>query len=233
MKATRLPVAWLDSDLEFHQFPQLFAPGGWDDGPRDVAIFNYWGNESKGQNKPSTGSGVVYFNSTTRSKNLLVAWAEAMAFDTNTEAPDDQVLNELLGKGWVHRASFGWLPSSYLRVPPLFYRGVVPVIDHDHGNPPGLIAHSGKAALMPRIGIGKGPMEWRDGGMKPANCTSIYAEPEMPDWQKEQLKAKHKKQLKCKSTAQQITEEWCNGACNSDISDPGCDEFCQCEEVKP
>ena len=89
MKATRLPVAWLDSDLEFHQFPQLFAPGGWDDGPRDVAIFNYWGNESKGQNKPSTGSGVVYFNSTTRSKNLLVAWAEAMAFDTNTEAPDD------------------------------------------------------------------------------------------------------------------------------------------------
>ena len=24
--------------------------------------------------------------------------------------------------------------------------------------------------------------------MKPANCTSIYAEPEMPDWQKEQLK---------------------------------------------
>jgi hypothetical protein len=28
MKATRLPVAWLDSDLEFHQFPQLFAPGG-------------------------------------------------------------------------------------------------------------------------------------------------------------------------------------------------------------
>ena len=143
------------------------------------------------------------------------------------------MLNELLGKGWVHRASFGWLPSSYLRVPPLFYRGVVPVIDHDHGNPPGLIAHSGKAALMPRIGIGKGPMEWRDGGMKPANCTSIYAEPEMPDWQKEQLKAKHKKQLKCKSTAQQITEEWCNGACNSDISDPGCDEFCQCEEVKP
>jgi hypothetical protein len=206
---------------------------------------------------------VVYFNSTTRAKNLLVAWAEAMAFDTNTEAPDDQVFNELLGKGWVHRASFGWLPSSYLRVPPLFYRGVVPVIDHDHGNPPGLIAHSGKAALMPRIGIGKGPMEWRDGGMKPANCTSIYAEPEMPDWQREQLKvtptipnshsnpnlnphpnsyphsnpnqAKHKKLLKCKSveSAQQITSEWCDGACNSDVSDPGCDEFCECDEVKP
>tara|TARA_B100000795_G_scaffold113525_1_gene84148 strand:+ start:84 stop:1811 length:1728 start_codon:yes stop_codon:yes gene_type:complete len=233
IKATRLPVVWLDSDLEFHQFPKLFSPGGWEDGPRDVAIFNYWGNETKGQNKPSTGSGVVYFNSSTRAKNLLVAWAEAMAFDTNTEAADDQVFNELLGKGWVHRASFGWLPSSYLRVPPLFYRGVVPVIDHDHGNPPGLIAHSGKQALMPRIGIGKGPMEWRDGGMKPANCTSIYDEPEMPDWQREQLKAKHKKLLKCKSTAQQITSEWCDGACNADVSDPGCDEFCECDEVTP
>ena len=233
IKATKLPVVWLDSDLEFHSYPTLFAPGGWEDGPRDVAIFNYWGNESKGQNKPSTGSGVVYFNSSTRAKNLLVAWAEAMAFDTNTEAADDQVFNELLGKGWVHRASFGWLPSSYLRVPPLFYRGVVPVIDHDHGNPPGLIAHSGKQALMPRIGIGKGPMEWRDGGMKPANCTSIYDEPEMPDWQREQLKAKHKKLLKCKSTAQQITSEWCDGACNADVSDPGCDEFCECDEVTP
>ena len=201
IKATRLPVAWLDSDLEFHQFPHLFSPGGWDDGPRDVAIFNYWGNETKGSNKPSTGSGVVYFNSTKRAKNLLVAWAEAMAFDTNTEAPDDQVFNELLGKGWVKRASFGWLPSSYLRVPPLFYRGVVPVIDHDHGNPPGLIAHSGKQALMPRIGVGKGPMEWRDGSMKPANCTSIFTEPEKPEWERELLAAKHKKMLTCASPA--------------------------------
>ena len=197
INATKLPVAWLDSDLEFHQFPHLFASGGWDDGPRDVAIFNYWGNESKGSNKPSTGSGVVYFNNTVRAKNLLTAWAEAMAFDTNTEAPDDQVFNELLGKGWVRRAAFGWLPSSYLRVPPLFYRGVVPVIDHDHGNPPGLIAHSGKAALMPRIGVGQYPKAWIDGRMRPVNCTSIYAEPEVPEWQKELNELKAKKKLSC------------------------------------
>ena len=184
----------------------------------------------------SVGSGLAFFNKTERAELLAKAWAEAMAFPANQQAPDDQVLNKLLnspGGEWMFRTDLGYLPAAYLRHPPLQYNGVDTVIDHDHGNPPGLIAHSGKAALMPRIGIGKGPMEWRDGGMKPANCTSIYAEPEMPDWQKEQLKAKHKKQLKCKSTAQQITEEWCNGACNSDISDPGCDEFCQCEEVKP
>ena len=27
LKATRLPVVWLDTDLEFHSFPRLFMPG--------------------------------------------------------------------------------------------------------------------------------------------------------------------------------------------------------------
>ena len=46
MDATRLPVAFLDTDLEFHRFPQLFVPGSWPGGGRDVAAFNYWGNET-------------------------------------------------------------------------------------------------------------------------------------------------------------------------------------------
>ena len=64
LDATLLPVVWLDVDLEFHSFPQLFVPGGWPNGPRDVAIFNYWGNESDWEHAstPTTGSGVVFFN---------------------------------------------------------------------------------------------------------------------------------------------------------------------------
>jgi hypothetical protein len=47
------------------------------------------------------------------------------------------VLDVLLAQGgWLKRASFGWLPTSYLRTMPSFYRGIVPVIDHDHGAKP-------------------------------------------------------------------------------------------------
>ena len=46
MAATHLPVVFLDTDLEFHRFPTLFVPGSWPNGPRDMAIFNYWGNET-------------------------------------------------------------------------------------------------------------------------------------------------------------------------------------------
>jgi hypothetical protein len=43
---------------------------------------------------------------------VLTAWAEAMAWSTNTNAPDDQVLDKLLKEGgWLARASFGWLAS--------------------------------------------------------------------------------------------------------------------------
>ena len=49
------------------------------------------------------------------------AWAEAMAYKDNLRAPDDQVLNTLLSQGgWINRASWGWLPTSYLRMMPAF-----------------------------------------------------------------------------------------------------------------
>ena len=74
---------------------------------------------------------MAYFNTTARTKRLLKAWAEAMAYEANARAPDDQVLDLLLAQGgWLKRASFGWLPTSYLRTMPSFYRGIVPVIDH-------------------------------------------------------------------------------------------------------
>ena len=64
LKMTQQPVVFLDTDLEFHQYPKLFTPGGWPDGGRDVAIFNYWGNETDyaHASAPTTGSGVVFVN---------------------------------------------------------------------------------------------------------------------------------------------------------------------------
>ena len=76
--------------------------------------------------------------STDRAKSLLRVWAEAMAYGSNSHAPDDQVLDLLYSQGgWSRRASYGWLPSSYMRTMPAYYRGVDPVIDHDHGSAPG------------------------------------------------------------------------------------------------
>jgi hypothetical protein len=153
--ATELPVVFLDTDLEFHRFPDLFLPGSWPHTDTvDVSLFNFWGNETlpETKNTPNIGSAVAYFNSTERAKNLLRVWAEAMAYGPNTRAPDDQVLDLLLTEGeWLDRASFGWLPTSYLRIMPSFYRGIVPVIDHDHGSAPGIAGHSEVKPRYPPI----------------------------------------------------------------------------------
>ena len=154
LKTTQQAVVFLDTDLEFHKFPTLFTPGSWPQGDRDVALFNYWGNETNITNRltPHTGSGVAFFSQTYPSKKLLVAWAEAMAYKHNQKAPDDQVLDLLLTEGeWLKRVSFGWLPAAYMRNPPSYYRGVDCVIDHDHGNPPGLLKHSEVKPVLPPV----------------------------------------------------------------------------------
>ena len=154
LEATKLPVVFLDTDLEFASFPHLFVKGGWPNGGRDVAIFNFWGNETDPEHAstPNTGSGVVFFNHTRRAKSVLTAWAEAMAWEENTKAPDDQVFDTILkAGGWLSRASFGWLPASYLRTMPAYYRGITPVIDHDHGSSPGLTGHSEKKPHLPPV----------------------------------------------------------------------------------
>ena len=154
LQTNRLPVVFLDTDLEFVSFPHLFVPGSWPNGGRDVAIFNFWGNETDypHASTPTTGSGVVFFNQTIRATRVLTAWAEAMAWDGNTRAPDDQVLDTILKEGgWINRASYGWLPASYLRTMPSYYRGVMPVIEHDHGNMPGLLKHSTRKPRLPPV----------------------------------------------------------------------------------
>ena len=154
LKATGLPVVFLDTDLEFHSFPHLFVAGSWPNGGRDLAIFNFWGNETdwKHASRTATGSGVVFVNQTQRAKAVLTAWAEAMASDGNVRAPDDQVLDKLLSEdGWLSRASFGWLPAAYMRTMPAYYNGVVPVIDHDHGSAPGLLKHSETKPRLPKV----------------------------------------------------------------------------------
>jgi hypothetical protein len=181
LEANQLPVVFLDTDLEFHKFPDLFMPGSWPQGAIDVGVFNFWGNNS---GPVSVGSGLVFFNKTKRSKALATAWAEAMAFPANQQAPDDQVLNKLLnspGGEWMFRTELGYLPGSYLRHPPLFYHGIDPVIDHDHGNPPGLIAHSSSEPVMPpeiAVDWSAAPAPSADGA-PPAEAQAV-AEPPAP-----------------------------------------------------
>ena len=75
------------------------------------------------------------FNKSTAAEELLGAWAEAMAYEANVRAPDDQVLDLLVNNdGWIDRASYGWLPVSYLRMMPR-HKNITPVINHDRGAP--------------------------------------------------------------------------------------------------
>merc|ERR1719171_836975 len=46
LQKTKEPVVFLDVDLEFHKFPKLFLPNSWPEGLRDVALFNFWANET-------------------------------------------------------------------------------------------------------------------------------------------------------------------------------------------
>ena len=70
------------------------------------------------------------------------------------------MLSQLLGSGsWVRRAKFGWLPAAYMRHLPAVYRGVDPVIDHDHGSPPGLNGHSDVLPSLPPVKIPEKPKE--------------------------------------------------------------------------
>jgi len=152
LEKTKEPVVFLDVDLEFHRYPQLFLPGSWPEGGRDVALFNFWANETNitFRHVPNIGSAVAFFNHTYRAKKLLTAWAEAMRFGTNAKAPDDQVLDKLLKEGqWMSRVSLGWLPAAYLRLMPAYYRGVQAVIDHDHGTAPGVKGHSTVKPKLP------------------------------------------------------------------------------------
>jgi len=221
LEANQLPVVFLDTDLEFHKFPELFMPGSWPDGPRDVALFNFWGNNS---GPVSVGSGLAFFNKTERAVLLATAWAEAMAFPANQQAPDDQVLNKLLnspGGEWMFRTDLGYLPAAYLRHPPLIYCGVDPVIDHDHGNPPGLIAHSSSEPVLP-------PEVAVDWSAAPADGTDPAAAVPLPAAAEPQVAAAPKAMI-CKPLGAAVTKEWCEGACTpwSCAAD-----LCDCEEDK-
>lgn len=146
LEASPLPLAWLDVDLEFHQWPSLFTPKGWlptlamaDGGahpPRDVLLWNWQANVSAFNGRRlKTASGVMWYNKTDAARSLLNAWAESMAYEANAAAPDDQTLDLLVNDdGWIDRCAFGWLPASYLRMMPRFGH-VAPVLDHDRGVP--------------------------------------------------------------------------------------------------
>ena len=101
-----------------------------------------------------------------------------MAYELNAEAPDDQVLSQLLGAGsWVRRATFGWLPAAYMRHLPAMYRGVDPVIDHDHGSVPGLNGHSDVLPNLPPVKVPEKPKELPKWAVA---CTASF--PASPEW---------------------------------------------------
>ena len=158
---------------------------------------------------------------------LATAWAEAMAFPANQQAPDDQVLNKLLnspGGEWMFRTDLGYLPAAYLRHPPLIYCGVDPVIDHDHGNPPGLIAHSSsEPVLPPEVAV-----DW-SAPVAPAEDTAAVPAAAPPAEAPPAEVAAAPTAMICKPIGAAVTKEWCEAACTP-WSCPA--DLCNCEEDK-
>jgi len=158
LRASSLPVAWMDVDLEFHQFPELFqpaAPATWRTA-RDVLLWNWQANVSMFRGRRlKMASGVAFFNKTEPAEALLTAWAEAMAYPPNSAAPDDQAMDELVnGDGWIERVAWGWLPAKYLRMLHR-HREIMPspadcVLNHDRDQFPGRGNSNTKPVLPPR-----------------------------------------------------------------------------------
>lgn len=186
LRESRLPVAWLDADLEFHSYPSLFAPAAWSQyGTRDVILWNWQANVSSFSGRRlKMASGVAWFNTTKEALDLLTAWTHVMAFEPNARVPDDQAMDLLVndgrlqaggGDGWIDRAAFGWLPESYLRMMPR-HRHITPVIDHDRGNPV-----SGPGRNSPHKPTLPPPLVLEDGSDR------LLADPEIKDAIKEAI----------------------------------------------
>jgi hypothetical protein len=233
-KRLNKPMVWLDVDMEFHQFPRLFTPGSWKDGPRDIVIFNFWGNETD-TTAASTASGVIFMNNTLPAQALMQAWAESSAWPGNDMAPDDQVLDKLLNEGgWLHRCTFGWMHAAYMRHLPNYYRGVRPVIDHDRGNMDGLLGHSNKAPELPPWRCNASDSHF-DSATAALEMKRVYVQPLAtdkpwcdefynltegtitevgPDSTKEDMARKKRYRRTCFAVAPPANDWWCTQHCN-------------------
>ena len=142
LRANTRPLLWLDADMEFVRFPSLLAsprsdgataawanvdavffnwvvgtgdkPVGWVS-PRGRQRPDWWKGKADDTMMLRPASGVAFINQTSAAARLLLAWAEAMAYDKNARAPDDRTLEQIFNyDGWDTRATVGWLPRSYL-----------------------------------------------------------------------------------------------------------------------
>merc|ERR1719389_533689 len=177
-----------------------------------------------------------------------------MAYEANARAPGDQVLDLLLAQGgWLKRASFGWLPTSYLRTMPAYYRGIVPVIDHDHGSAPGLIKHSTAKPVLPpveRYDLADPDHMMRTTEPAPIPRALEPEQEELPPPPVKEIMKKlpagtchsQNKDLTGNEAAQQVWDNWCDENCVEEkwggIGEGGCHETgnvqCECKQgVKP
>lgn len=169
MHALALPMAYVDVDMTFLQFPALFARDGVADEGRagaDVRVFNWQGSANvrlpNGRPRLKAASGVVFLNATAGARDVARAWARAQSTGYNMLAPDDQMLDLVWAEaGFSERpdVAFDWLPPTYLPVMQRtrVVRGVTVdvfdpdevVIQHDAGRRPG--GHGGNSYLKPMM----------------------------------------------------------------------------------
>ena len=115
------------------------------------------------------------------------------------------------------------MPAASLRTVPAYYRGVDPVIDHDHGNPPGLLNHSEAKPKLPPVGAAiYNPL--------PVDAILIRRAPpsQVAAWEKVASAADQSK-VKCLEVDPNIEEGWCSLQCNTGIAGACPAQYCLCD----
>jgi len=100
-----------------------------------------------------TLSGVMYYNNTQKSRQLLSMWNNALLYSTNKDAPDDQVIETFFTNYTLkHKMNVTYLPKEYLQIEGWFGRAPNEVIGHPDSN-------SGWSSIRPQIP----PWNWLTG----------------------------------------------------------------------
>lgn len=125
----RRPVIWLDADCEVLQLPSLLFTDFY-----DFAAYNWnadAGNpfhDTYNPDRAGVNSGVMLFNYTAPSLELLLRWDAALK--KNLDMPDDIVLSQVLNS-FRPPVRHLWLPRSYNRLESLF-PDTQPIINHEY-----------------------------------------------------------------------------------------------------
>lgn len=141
------PIVYIDGDMKIHKYPKIFDATNFDFMLRHWQFdpMNFTGPHSFAPMLFETSGGIMYFNTTQRSKNVLKSWISKNKEIMKKGQPgaDDRILTMVIHKNnFLYNCRWLPLPSTYLWLTnkfslDIFHGNILPkhlhvVIDHPH-----------------------------------------------------------------------------------------------------